>query len=108
MTLRSSRRPTSAKVSSPPDMTHLSIATMLVLAAAAAIAAGVVSNLAVPLVARMAVAVRALDYPGGRKLQEAATPRLGGIAIADRKSTRLNSSHGYISYAVFCLKKKTK
>src|SRR2546422_2678281 len=27
---------------------------------------------------------------------------------ADRKSTRLNSSHGYISYAVFCLKKKKK
>src|SRR2546429_1131449 len=27
-------------------------------------------------------------------------------AEADRKSTRLNSSHGYISYAVFCLKKK--
>src|SRR2546422_5701316 len=26
--------------------------------------------------------------------------------MADRKSTRLNSSHGYISYAVFCLKKK--
>src|SRR2546422_7588738 len=26
----------------------------------------------------------------------------------DRKSTRLNSSHGYISYAVFCLKKKIK
>src|SRR2546429_7247090 len=42
---------------------------------------------------------------------------LGGISMfalarrffspaADRKSTRLNSSHGYISYAVFCLKKK--
>src|SRR2546422_2718752 len=30
---------------------------------------------------------------------------LGGGGI-DRKSTRLNSSHGYISYAVFCLKKK--
>src|SRR2546422_4629531 len=30
----------------------------------------------------------------------------GLIALADRKSTRLNSSHGYISYAVFCLKKK--
>src|SRR2546422_7016117 len=29
-------------------------------------------------------------------------------AIRDRKSTRLNSSHGYISYAVFCLKKKKK
>src|SRR5687768_18174590 len=27
-------------------------------------------------------------------------------SIIDRKSTRLNSSHGYISYAVFCLKKK--
>src|SRR5687768_17621089 len=29
-------------------------------------------------------------------------------AGSDRKSTRLNSSHGYISYAVFCLKKKRK
>src|SRR2546422_7397711 len=29
-------------------------------------------------------------------------------ADIDRKSTRLNSSHGYISYAVFCLKKKNK
>src|SRR2546422_6975614 len=29
-----------------------------------------------------------------------------GPALLDRKSTRLNSSHGYISYAVFCLKKK--
>src|SRR5687768_18035474 len=28
--------------------------------------------------------------------------------VSDRKSTRLNSSHGYISYAVFCLKKKKK
>src|SRR2546422_6974353 len=28
--------------------------------------------------------------------------------MEDRKSTRLNSSHGYISYAVFCLKKKNK
>src|SRR5687768_17742469 len=29
-------------------------------------------------------------------------------SLEDRKSTRLNSSHGYISYAVFCLKKKKK
>src|SRR5256884_7233378 len=29
-----------------------------------------------------------------------------GSKTLDRKSTRLNSSHGYISYAVFCLKKK--
>src|SRR2546429_9261252 len=28
------------------------------------------------------------------------------VRVGDRKSTRLNSSHGYISYAVFCLKKK--
>ena len=28
------------------------------------------------------------------------------LLIKDRKSTRLNSSHGYISYAVFCLKKQ--
>src|SRR2546429_6256809 len=42
------------------------------------------------------------------------TVSAGGVASAfandnskiDRKSTRLNSSHGYISYAVFCLKKK--
>src|SRR2546422_6033044 len=41
-----------------------------------------------------------------RRLARDATlsfPRAG-----DRKSTRLNSSHGYISYAVFCLKKKKK
>src|SRR2546422_4617947 len=30
------------------------------------------------------------------------------IPQGDRKSTRLNSSHGYISYAVFCLKKKNQ
>src|SRR6266436_7977394 len=34
--------------------------------------------------------------------------RRGGEDRQDRKSTRLNSSHGYISYAVFCLKKKKK
>src|SRR2546429_5217020 len=32
---------------------------------------------------------------------------VSGSASLDRKSTRLNSSHGYISYAVFCLKKKS-
>src|SRR2546422_4262267 len=34
------------------------------------------------------------------------TVRLPHRELRDRKSTRLNSSHGYISYAVFCLKKK--
>src|SRR5205809_1322324 len=46
----------------------------------------------------------------GRRRRGAGTrPRTrtrGGAARRDRKSTRLNSSHGYISYAVFCLKKK--
>src|SRR3712207_9000488 len=43
---------------------------------------------------------------------ELAGKRLGGdvinMSVSDRKSTRLNSSHANISYAVFCLKKKTK
>src|SRR2546429_1994943 len=34
------------------------------------------------------------------------THLIAAVFIRDRKSTRLNSSHGYISYAVFCLKKK--
>src|SRR2546422_1473842 len=35
-----------------------------------------------------------------------ADPKTAASEQRDRKSTRLNSSHGYISYAVFCLKKK--
>src|SRR5438034_8318186 len=42
-------------------------------------------------------------------LEEAPDADDAGIAeVADRKSTRLNSSHTVISYAVFCLKKKKK
>src|SRR5256884_2874785 len=41
---------------------------------------------------------------GAKKRPERAAPKKG--FNEDRKSTRLNSSHGYISYAVFCLKKK--
>src|SRR2546426_6262844 len=37
-----------------------------------------------------------------------ALPRAPGRSLPDRKSTRLNSSHLVISYAVFCLKKKKK
>src|SRR2546421_1983131 len=40
-----------------------------------------------------------LDLPGGIE---------GLLLVEDRKSTRLNSSHDQISYAVFCLKKKKK
>src|SRR5207245_11088070 len=45
----------------------------------------------------------------GNTQTPAALP-VGGVitAVSDRKSTRLNSSHGSISYAVFCLKKKTR
>src|SRR3712207_7974586 len=46
---------------------------------------------------------------GLRLLQPAPAPLREGLAArqeADRKSTRLNSSHANISYAVFCLKKK--
>src|SRR2546422_8054414 len=45
---------------------------------------------------------RAAARHGGRHGLHAGADR------GDRKSTRLNSSHGYISYAVFCLKKKKK
>src|SRR3989449_7412875 len=46
----------------------------------------------------------------GRRSAEPPGSDVGADARAarDRKSTRLNSSHGYISYAVFCLKKKKK
>src|SRR2546422_4714842 len=56
----------------------------------------------------------ALDAQGVQQLAqvgavEAVEPLLVvDDVIGDRKSTRLNSSHGYISYAVFCLKKKKK
>src|SRR2546429_6366850 len=47
-------------------------------------------------------AIRALDvlFPALQNRQ--------GVLSLDRKSTRLNSSHGYNSYAVFCLQKKKK
>src|SRR2546429_4154173 len=59
---------------------------------------------------RSAAAERAREGVGARLVVLLA---LVGVAedvvgdAEDRKSTRLNSSHGYISYAVFCLKKKT-
>src|SRR3989449_4592268 len=41
-------------------------------------------------------------------IMDLARGHLAALDYLDRKSTRLNSSHGYISYAVFCLKKKKK
>src|SRR5205809_7633264 len=49
---------------------------------------------------------RPRDRPAGGERARGGSGADGGAL--DRKSTRLNSSHGYISYAVFCLKKKKK
>src|SRR5690349_5030449 len=59
--------------------------------------------------------VRLVDGTGGggsvKSLEDMGhtyVPLVPGFELLDRKSTRLNSSHVEISYAVFCLKKKTK
>src|SRR2546430_6730628 len=52
----------------------------------------------------LAIVARAVHDMGGVVWVDPA--REGGAAFKDRKSTRLNSSHSQISYAVFCLKKK--
>src|SRR2546430_6024147 len=47
-------------------------------------------------------------FPAGLAARQA-SPRTPALSLEiDRKSTRLNSSHSQISYAVFCLKKKKK
>src|SRR5438093_6197123 len=48
---------------------------------AGALVAAATASLVFPLVNRVAMAVRAMDYPGGRRLQREAIPRMGGIAI---------------------------
>src|SRR2546427_5863028 len=49
-----------------------------------------------------------LHPDAGRRLVHEVDRLVGQEAVGDRKSTRLNSSHSQISYAVFCLKKKKK
>src|SRR5690349_24243867 len=51
---------------------------------------------------------RARHELGGRAAPGGRRPAVAGRSALDRKSTRLNSSHVEISYAVFCLKKKKK
>src|SRR2546422_10733446 len=65
------------------------------------------SHFSAPLFDRLATATVKLAQRHGRD----ADPKTVSVSEKrfpekDRKSTRLNSSHGYISYAVFCLKKK--
>src|SRR5687768_18195050 len=76
-----------------------------------------VQTCALPI-SQKAAAVSAREKLSGRKERKAKAAKLSpkqrtaigkkATAARDRKSTRLNSSHGYISYAVFCLKKKKK
>src|SRR5438132_10326271 len=47
-------------------------------------------------------------FAASNRSERASPPRSGSMRQTDRKSTRLNSSHTVISYAVFCLKKKKK
>src|SRR2546429_5487507 len=56
--------------------------------------------------ARLESRGQALGHRGRRARRDA--ERGENLRERDRKSTRLNSSHGYISYAVFCLKKKNE
>src|SRR2546429_4820544 len=56
--------------------------------------------------------MKASRFPSGENVTAESTSEISfrgvppTMGTRDRKSTRLNSSHGYISYAVFCLKKK--
>src|SRR2546422_2015640 len=62
---------------------------------------------ALPTIRAGAIGDFAIGYSGSGAQGSGGTTE-GQILLRDRKSTRLNSSHGYISYAVFCLKKKKK
>src|SRR3712207_8965199 len=70
--------------------------------------AALVTFLATPVVRMVAIRGRMMAAPRERDVHVIPTPRGGGVAMEDRKSTRLNSSHANISYAGFCLKKKKK
>src|SRR3989449_5134638 len=68
------------------------------------------------LIRHAQIITEALRRAGTQAYVKIGTSGTGGMGFnipythseEDRKSTRLNSSHGYISYAVFCLKKKKK
>src|SRR5256885_12603775 len=64
-----------------------------------------------PGIARLELGVTPQERDGFRRARWRKASQLksgaGVVGVGDRKSTRLNSSHLVISYAVFCLKKKT-
>src|SRR5260221_7484979 len=84
----------------PPRSTLFPYTTLFRSPVAAAVRAG----------AHALAAVRAGEHRPGDQLdgRDAGRGRAHQLGRQDRKSTRLNSSHTVISYAVFCLKKKKK
>src|SRR2546422_5722637 len=69
-----------------------------------AVSVAVIPIPADPLTPSNAAARNGVGGPNGSTSTKSYCPSVN--SERDRKSTRLNSSHGYISYAVFCLKKK--
>src|SRR2546422_6232315 len=64
-------------------------------------------GIVVPLLQKAGLNVAQLTAETEREMDRFPLRLRGQLGdVEDRKSTRLNSSHGYISYAVFCLKKK--
>src|SRR2546422_4853308 len=91
----------------PPRSTLFPYTTLFRSSVSAGRSGGQTINLRLGMVLEIAtVAGSLLGGLTAHFFSEATLHRLFGIV--DRKSTRLNSSHGYISYAVFCLKKKKK
>src|SRR5688572_31366608 len=82
-----------------------SLAVGIVVAVVGGVEPGILAELAAQQPARQRQPHDDADIPL-RRLGQQVFRRV--LAEQDRKSTRLNSSHSQISYAVFCLKKKTK
>src|SRR5688572_30963989 len=70
--------------------------------------AGAVDDAHLALAGQAGESVGETLYDAVLELAQAVEVDLGRAELEDRKSTRLNSSHSQISYAVFCLKKKTE
>src|SRR2546427_9467202 len=71
-------------------------------------AQGAGATTAIPSGNLLAQGMQGVPPRGSARPTYAAGPATSAMAPTDRKSTRLNSSHSQISYAVFCLKKKKK
>src|SRR3712207_7082775 len=88
----------------PPRSTLFPYTTLFRSAVPAGVAAPP-QRLAVPLGIRVDQDLARVEAVAGREVRRPVDPE-GVEQARDRKSTRLNSSHANISYAVFCLKKK--